>query len=83
MVSRRLFLQSSAAVAITAASGIPVASAANAPGVTDAEIKIGQTFPYSGPASRLRRDRQGGGRLFQDDQREGRNQRPQAQPRQC
>ena len=51
MVSRRLFLQSSAAVAIAAASGIPVASAANAPGVTDAEIKIGQSFPYSGPAS--------------------------------
>jgi branched-chain amino acid transport system substrate-binding protein len=51
MVSRRLFLQSSAAVAIAAASGVPVASAANAPGVTDAEIKIGQTFPYSGPAS--------------------------------
>ncbi len=23
----------------------------NAPGVTDAEIKIGQTIPYSGPAS--------------------------------
>jgi branched-chain amino acid transport system substrate-binding protein len=27
------------------------AFAANAPGVTDAEIKIGQTMPYSGPAS--------------------------------
>jgi branched-chain amino acid transport system substrate-binding protein len=51
MVSRRLFLQSSAAVAIAAASGIPVASAANTPGVTDAEIKIGQSLPYSGPAS--------------------------------
>ncbi|MBV9219540.1 MAG: ABC transporter substrate-binding protein [Methylobacteriaceae bacterium] len=27
------------------------AAAANAPGVTDTEIKIGQTVPYSGPAS--------------------------------
>ena len=51
MVSRRLFLQSAAAAAIAAASGVRVAWAANAPGVTDAEIKIGQTFPYSGPAS--------------------------------
>ena len=51
MVSRRLFLRSSAVAAVTAASGIRVAWAANAPGVTDAEIKIGQTFPYSGPAS--------------------------------
>jgi branched-chain amino acid transport system substrate-binding protein len=51
MVSRRLFLQSSAAAAITGASGVHRAWAANAPGVTDAEIKIGQTFPYSGPAS--------------------------------
>jgi branched-chain amino acid transport system substrate-binding protein len=51
MVSRRLFLQSSAAAAITGASGVHRGWAANAPGVTDAEIKIGQTFPYSGPAS--------------------------------
>ena len=51
MVSRRLFLQSSAAAAVAAASGVRAAWAANAPGVTDAEIKIGQTFPYSGPAS--------------------------------
>ena len=51
MVSRRLFLQSSAAAVVAAASGVPTAWAANAPGVTDAEIKIGQTFPFSGPAS--------------------------------
>ena len=51
MISRRLFLQSSAAAAVAAASGVRAAWAANAPGVTDAEIKIGQTFPYSGPAS--------------------------------
>jgi branched-chain amino acid transport system substrate-binding protein len=51
MVSRRLFLQSSAVLAITGASPVHRAWAANAPGITDAEIKIGQSFPYSGPAS--------------------------------
>ena len=51
MVSRRLFLQSCAAAAVAAASPVRNAWAANAPGVTDTEIKIGQTFPYSGPAS--------------------------------
>jgi ABC-type branched-subunit amino acid transport system substrate-binding protein len=50
MVSRRLFLQSFAAAA-AAASGVSAAWAANAPGVTNTEIKIGQTWPYSGPAS--------------------------------
>jgi hypothetical protein len=29
------------------------ATAQNAPGVTDTEIKIGQTMPYTGPGSRL------------------------------
>src|SRR5271155_4449673 len=51
MVSRRLFLQSSMAAAVATASGVRAAWASNAPGVTDAEVKIGQTFPYSGPAS--------------------------------
>jgi branched-chain amino acid transport system substrate-binding protein len=52
MVSRRLFLQSSAAAATAyAASGLVAARAENAPGVTGTEIRIGQTIPYSGPAS--------------------------------
>jgi branched-chain amino acid transport system substrate-binding protein len=51
MVSRRLFLQSSAVSTAYLASGVWPAQAANAPGVTDTEIKIGQTMPYSGPAS--------------------------------
>jgi ABC-type branched-subunit amino acid transport system substrate-binding protein len=51
MVSRRLVLQSGAAAAALFASGVRTAWAANAPGVTDTEIKIGQTMPYSGPAS--------------------------------
>ena len=51
MLSRRSFLRSSAASAASLGSGISAARAANAPGVTDTEIKIGQTMPYSGPAS--------------------------------
>jgi branched-chain amino acid transport system substrate-binding protein len=50
MFTRRTFLQSSAAAAAFAASA-GSARADNAPGVTDTEIKIGQTMPYSGPAS--------------------------------
>ena len=79
MLTRRSFLQSSAAAAAFAASA-GAARADNAPGVTDTEIKIGQTMPYSGPASAYgvigtRRDR-----LFQNDQRAGRRERPQDQP---
>jgi branched-chain amino acid transport system substrate-binding protein len=51
MLSRRLFLKSSAAVASCLASSLTVARSANAPGVSDTEIKFGQTMPYSGPAS--------------------------------
>ena len=51
MISRRIFLQTSAVSAAALASGLRAARAANAPGVTDTEIKIGQTMPYSGPAS--------------------------------
>ena len=34
-----------------APSRLPPAAGANAPGITDTEIKIGQTMPYSGPLS--------------------------------
>jgi branched-chain amino acid transport system substrate-binding protein len=50
MITRRTFLQSGAAAAALAV-GAGSARAENAPGVTDTEIKIGQTMPYSGPAS--------------------------------
>ena len=50
MVSRRAFLQSSAASVASLACGLS-ARADNAPGVTESEIKIGQTMPYSGPLS--------------------------------
>ena len=50
MITRRTFLQSSAAAGAFAAS-TGSARADNAPSVTDTDIKIGQTMPYSGPAS--------------------------------
>src|SRR5271165_7046872 len=49
MITRRSFLQSGAVAAAFAASAR--AARAETPGVTDTEIKIGQTMPYSGPAS--------------------------------
>ncbi len=49
MISRRIFVQWASAAAL--ALGPRAARASNAPGVTDTEIKIGQTLPYSGPAS--------------------------------
>ena len=51
MITRRVLLQSAAAAAAYSAQGFRPARAENAPGVTDTEIKIGQTMPYSGPAS--------------------------------
>ncbi len=48
MTTRRAFL--TGAGASLAVRALP-ARAANTPGVTDKEIKIGQTMPYSGPAS--------------------------------
>ena len=51
MTTRRFFLRSAAVAGAALAAGAWPARAANAPGVTDTEIKIGQTMPYSGPAS--------------------------------
>jgi branched-chain amino acid transport system substrate-binding protein len=51
MITRRFLLQSAAMAAAYSAHGIRSARAENAPGVTDTEIKIGQTMPYSGPLS--------------------------------
>jgi branched-chain amino acid transport system substrate-binding protein len=51
MLSRRQMLQSSAATTALLMSHARPARAANAPGVTDSEIKFGQSIPYSGPAS--------------------------------
>lgn len=51
MTTRRSFLRSGAAATAALATRVWPAHAENAPGVTDTEIKIGQTMPYSGPAS--------------------------------
>jgi branched-chain amino acid transport system substrate-binding protein len=51
MITRRFLLQSAAAAAAYSAQGFRAGRAENAPGVSDAEIKIGQTMPYSGPVS--------------------------------
>ncbi len=52
MTTRPMFMQSSAATIAAVASGAwPARAGGNAPGITDTEIKIGQTMPYSGPAS--------------------------------
>jgi branched-chain amino acid transport system substrate-binding protein len=51
MITRRFLLQSAAGAAAYSTQGFRAARAENAPGVTDTEIKIGQTIPYSGPAS--------------------------------
>ena len=51
MTTRRRFLETGAAAAtLFAASGFR-ARAETATGITASEIKIGQTMPYSGPAS--------------------------------
>lgn len=47
-MTKRLLVTIAASLAMTAA-----AAAQNAPGVTATEIKIGSTFPFSGPASSL------------------------------
>jgi branched-chain amino acid transport system substrate-binding protein len=51
MISRRAILKAGGAGAAALAMRPWPSLAANAPGVTDTEIKIGQTMPYSGPAS--------------------------------
>ena len=54
-IDRRSFLAGGAAIAAGSALGGPMAKGqtTNAPGVTNTEIKIGQTSPYSGPASNM------------------------------
>ena len=44
-------LKMTSGMAVAFVAGMGVAVAGNAPGVTDTEIKIGNTNPYSGPAS--------------------------------
>lgn len=50
-ITRRHALAGAGALGVGALIGSPRASAAYGPGVTDKEIKLGATSPYSGPAS--------------------------------
>jgi branched-chain amino acid transport system substrate-binding protein len=51
MPTKRIVLISLAAASIVLASGLTFAAGQYGPGVSDTEIKIGNTMPYSGPAS--------------------------------
>ena len=51
MSSRRDFLKSTAVAVATLVTSAGRARAGDMPGITDTEIKIGQTMPYSGPLS--------------------------------
>lgn len=51
MRTRRSFLQSGAGAFAVVALGDRPTHAADAPGITETEIRIGQTMPYSGPSS--------------------------------
>ena len=58
------------AVSLVLASGLAFAAGQYGPGVSDTEIKIGNTMPYNGRLD-LRRYRQIGRRLFRHDQCQG------------
>ena len=51
MSTRRAFLGQAAAFALASPAILRKARAAETPGVTSSEIKVGQTMPYRGPAS--------------------------------
>ena len=51
MLSRKHFLAASLALALASLAAPAAAQKKYDPGATDTEIKIGQTMPYSGPAS--------------------------------
>ena len=59
------------------------AAAENAPGVTDTEIKIGQTMPYTGPGAWLSTLGMAEKAYMQMINKSGRHQWPQDQPDQC
>ena len=58
-------------------SGLAFAAGQYGPGVSDTEIKIGNTMPYSGPASALGVFGKSEAAILRHDQRARRHQRPQ------
>ena len=80
VAASKLAIVSAAALAVFAASGGgALAQKKYDTGATDTEIKIGNIMPYSGPASAYGVIGQDRSRLFQEDQRRRRHQRPQDQ----
>jgi hypothetical protein len=53
MTMKRTILTGLTAASLVLESGLAFAAGQYGPGVSDTEIKIGQTMPYSGPASAL------------------------------
>ena len=70
---------STAVIAFAATTGSALAQKKYDTGATDTEIKIGNIMPYSGPASAYGVIGKTEARLFQEDQRRRRHQRPQDQ----
>ena len=73
-------LAAGAALAIALSASPAIAQKKYDTGATDTEIKIGQTIPFSGPASAYATIGKTQAAYMQDDQRAGRHQRPQDQP---
>ena len=71
---RRLATVAVGALAVALAAG---AAMADTPGVTATEIKIGNTVPYSGPASSYGVIGKTGERVLRHGERAGRRCRPQ------
>ena len=65
--------------ALIVAGGLALAAGQYGPGASDTEIKLGNTMPYSGPASSYGAIGKAEAGLLQHDQRAGRHQRPQDQ----
>jgi branched-chain amino acid transport system substrate-binding protein len=51
MATQRTLTTGLAAATLVLATGLGFAGGPDGPGVSDTEIKVGQTMPYSGPAS--------------------------------
>ena len=80
MRSGILHLLAGTAVAIALSATPASAQKKYDTGASDTEIKIGQTVPFSGPASAYAGIGKTQAAYMQDDQRTGRHQGPQDQP---
>ena len=67
MAIKRTIVIGLSAASLVLANGLACAAGQYGPGVSDTEIKIGNTMSYSGPNFDLRLDRQIRRRLFRHD----------------